>query len=37
MIINNEQPLIRPAAEEKQFPHLWLKTYVLIQVPQTKE
>jgi hypothetical protein len=25
MILNNEQPIIIPATEEKQFPHLWLK------------
>ncbi len=25
MILNNEQPIIIAATEEKQFPHLWLK------------
>jgi hypothetical protein len=25
MILNNEQPIVIPAVEEKQFPHLWLK------------
>ena len=25
MILNNEQPIVIAATEEKQFPHLWLK------------
>lgn len=25
MILNNTQPIIIPAVEEKEFPHLWLK------------